>query len=552
MRRSGIVLLCFLLLGSLAQAEDDPITKLSQTTLSYFKPMSGTVRSVDAGTVVVTLSDKDGLKPGMRLKTLREGEPFLHPVTREVIGKIEAAVGVFQAKEAGADSSSGVMIMGEARPGDKVRLSDTRVRMLFCQDKGMDWYLADDLYRKLKSSGRVEMVDTALETGDEKTVLAEAARLGVEVAVILTAREADKTTFFRERAYWVSDGTLFLDTEIKIGADISKELRFSERLFSPGSGDPVMTFDLSFRGRFVASADIDGDGRQELLISNGKDMRIYMPGTDLQPLWEIKGAATDDHLWIDTVDLNKNGKDEVVVTSMKSNEVVSSVYEFNGSGFTKLWETKHFLRTSGGRLIAQAYSPNDGFGKDILNIVWNGEFRIGEKVRTPRGVNIYDFVFIEGPSKEQLVFAYDEKGYLNLYDDKGTRTWKSAAPTGGFISTFAKPSSVSYLDPGVWSVKDRLLQRQREIMVVTRTPLAEAVKTVGYKSSAIRNFWWNGFAMEEGPMIDGIKGALLDYAVAGDKVIVLSSPFLGLKFENILKGENPLGSMLYIYSIKGR
>ncbi|TAN38552.1 MAG: VCBS repeat-containing protein [Nitrospirae bacterium] len=552
MRRSGIVLLCFLLLGSLAHAEDDPITKLSQTTLSYFKPMSGTVLSVVSGKVTVTLSDKDGLKPGMRLKALREGEPFLHPVTREVIGKVEAAVGVFQTKEAGADSSSGVMITGEARPGDRVRLSDTRVRMLFCQDKGMDWYLADDLYRKLKSSGRIEMVDTALETGDEKTVLAEAAKLGVEVAVILTAREADKTTFFRERAYWVSDGSLFLDTEIKIGADISKELRFSERLFSPGSGDPVMTFDLSFRGRFVASADIDGDGRQELLISNGKDIRVYMPGTDLQPLWEIKGSATDDHLWIDTVDLNKNGKDEVVVTSMKNNEVVSSVYEFNGSGFTKLWETRHFLRRSGNGLIAQAYSANDGFSKDILNIVWNGEFRTGEKVRTPKGVNIYDFVFVEGPSKEKLVFAYDEKGYLNLYDDKGTRTWKSAAPTGGFISSFAKTSPAGYLDPEVWSVKDRLLQRQREIMVVTRIPLAEAVRTVGYKSSAIRNFWWNGFAMEEGAMIDGIKGALLDYAVAGDKVIVLSSPFMGLKFENILKGENPLGSMLYIYSIKGR
>jgi hypothetical protein len=59
-------------------------------------------------------------------------------------------------------------------------------------------------------------------------------------------------------------------------------------------------------------------------------------------------------------------------------------------------------------------------------------------------------------------------------------------------------------------------------------------------------------SMDEGVLVDGIKGTLLDYALAGDKMIVLASPFLGVKFENILKGENPLGAMLYIYSVQGR
>jgi hypothetical protein len=58
--------------------------------------------------------------------------------------------------------------------------------------------------------------------------------------------------------------------------------------------------------------------------------------------------------------------------------------------------------------------------------------------------------------------------------------------------------------------------------------------------------------MEEGMLVDDIKGNIQDYALAGDKVIVLSSPFMGIKFENILKGENPLGAVLYIYSVKGR
>ena len=88
--------------------------------------------------------------------------------------------------------------------------------------------------------------------------------------------------------------------------------------------------------------------------------------------------------------------------------------------------------------------------------------------------------------------------------------------------------------------------------MVKRIPLANMAKGLGYKSSQIKTFWWTGFSMEESTLIDGISGGIMDYAFAGDKLIVLSKPLFGIKAKNILKGENPLGSMLYIYSLKGR
>jgi hypothetical protein len=57
--------------------------------------------------------------------------------------------------------------------------------------------------------------------------------------------------------------------------------------------------------------------------------------------------------------------------------------------------------------------------------------------------------------------------------------------------------------------------------------------------------------MEESALVEGIPGAVQDYALAGDKLIVLSKPLFGIKFRNIMKGESPLGTMLYIYSLKG-
>jgi len=64
--------------------------------------------------------------------------------------------------------------------------------------------------------------------------------------------------------------------------------------------------------------------------------------------------------------------------------------------------------------------------------------------------------------------------------------------------------------------------------------------------------FWTGLSMDERTLVDSISGSILDYAISGDWLIVMSKPLFGIKTENILKGENPMGSMLYIYSLTGR
>ena len=550
MKRILIVLISFLIAAAAFGAEQDPITKLKDDTMAYFKPQSGKVVRLEGGKVFISIGEKEGLKPGMRLRVLREGAPFVHPVTKELLGNVEATVGKIEIKDVQAESSSGSLVEGEARAGDSIRLSETKMRLFFCQDKSIDWYLADDFYRKLKSTGRLEMVDTALETDDETKVLAEAKKAGAEVAVIVSGKEADKTTQMRVRLYWVSDGMKFIDNGTTVDAGYAKELRFGEEFFAPQTGGAVTTFDLSFGARLIAAGDLYGDGRQEVLLSTGSDIRIYLPGADLRSMGEVKGSGKDDHLYLDTMDLNKDGKDEIIVTSMRNDAVVSYVYVLEGSGFKKLWEGNYFLRRLGDVLVAQAYS--DGFSGDIFIVKWDGTFVKGDIIKTPKGINIYDFVPIEGESKEKVLFAYDDDGYLNLYDDKGTRLWRSRSSNGGFITTFKKQSPTIFAPEKVWSMKDRLVQTGREVFAVKRVPLAEMAKGLGYKKSEIRNYWWNGFSMEEGVLIDGVSGSIHDYTLAGDQLMVLASPFMGVKFGNILKGENPLGAVLYIYSVKGR
>jgi hypothetical protein len=550
-------------MSSLVFGADDPLVRLTTETLQFFRPASGKIVSVEGNTITAEMNIKEWLMPGMRLNILREGEPFRHPVTREILGRVESQAGKAEVSTIQGDQITGTVVDGTARVGDKLRLSEAKVKMVFVQDKTVDWYLGDDLYRKLKETGRVEMADTALETSDSKQAVEEAKKLNAEIAVVLTAKEDDKGTLLREQAFWASDGSKFYDAEIKVDIAFTKDLKLGGEFFGGVSGEALFKYDLPFGARFIVTGDFDGDGKQEIGLSTGSDVRTYMPGIDLKPLWELKGRSSDDHLWVDTLDLNRNGRDELIITSMRNGEIYSTIYELAGTEFKKLWEGKFFTRKLGAGLIGQKYLQDEGFDGDVFSVIWDGStYKAGEKLKLPKGVNIYDFVNFEGSANERFVFAYDEKGFLSVFDEKGIRIWRSNASVGAFYSTFKRKSSAiqevqthdsTYSTQfGVWSIKDRLSVRNKEVMVIQKIPFFDTAKGLGYKKSLIKTYWWSGFSMEESVLIDDVPGTLFDYALVGDKMIVLTSPFLGIKYENILKGENPLGMLMYIYSARGK
>ncbi|MCX5719717.1 MAG: VCBS repeat-containing protein [Nitrospirae bacterium] len=553
---SALFSLFFALCSSaMVYADDAPLHKMRDEVISYFKPMTGKVTMVEGKKVVFSLGAKDNVKTGMRFTILREGSTFIHPVTKEPLGKLESSTGKLEVKEVGPDQSTGYIITGDAKEGDKIRISESKVSMLFCQSNDIDWYLADSLYRVLKETGRFNMIDTDIETDNPSKVIEEAKKLKAEVALLVTAKAGESGTLLTQRLFWANDSMKFSEMEAKVDVAYAKKLRFGEELFISQTGEAWLQFDMPYGARFITIGDIDGDGKQEILLSTGKDIRVYTPGIDLQPALggvQITGYGSDDHLWVDTIDLNKNGIDEVIITSLGGDDVTSYIYELRGTEFILLFKGNFFLRRLENRLIAQAYSKAEGFDGDVFSIIWDGEYKKGDRIKLPKGVNIYDFVYVDDPHTGRVILAYDEDGFLNIYDEKGIRIWRSKTDMGGFLSTFKKSAPTVMIDRGKWSIKDKLMLRNREVLFVKRVPLFEMAKGLGYKSSQIKNLWWNGLSMEESVLIDDIRGSVIDYAVAGDKIIVLASPMFGIKHENILKGENPLRTMLYIYSMKGR
>lgn len=550
--RSLLFLLTVFLVAASAQ---DPLTKLRDETVSYFKPVKGKITARRDSEVVSDLGQRSGIKSGMRLTVLREGTPFLHPITKEPLGKVETAVGTALVRDVEPDSSTLTILEGNAAEGDIVRISESKMRVLFFQDRNVDWGLGEHYYQLLKESGRFELIDTSLDRGDDQEIVAEAKRKDAQVALVLRSVDAGAETVLRQRLFWVNDIAKFTESEVRLDSALIKELHLGEGMVAPlsSAGDALLVFDLPFKGKLIAMGDVHGDGKQEVIIASGKNVQIFAPGTSLLNLHEIKGNASDDLIWLDCFDINGDGKDEIIVTSMRDGEIISSVYGLKGSEFSLFWKDSLFLRMLNNTLIAQRYEKGVGFQGPVFAIVYeNGEFRKGDVMKLPRGVNIYDFSFMNGLDGAQYILAYDESGFLNLFNKEGLRLWVSKEDSGGFETTFKKTAPTIMVERGVWSVKDRLLSRNKETFMVKRIPLAQMARGLGNKRSQIKTLFWTGLSMEERVLIDGISGSVIDYALSGDRLIVMSKPLFGIKGDKILKGENPLGSMLYIYSLKGR
>jgi hypothetical protein len=558
-----LAVLCFV---PSAHAGENPLDRMTGDVLSYFKPMNGVITKVEGKAGYVNIGGKDAVRKGMRFTVVREEAPFRHPVTKELLGKMEAFIGRLEIREVAADSAVAEIVEGGPREGDKIRISEIPVNILFCQSKGVDWQVADSYYRRLKDTGRFNIIDTAVETEDPAEVIREAKRLQADVALLLTAKKTDKGVVLTRKLFWASDGSKFDEADTAIDAASVKEMMFGEKFITLPSQGTLLQIDTPGGAKLLTVCDIDGDGKQELILSSGKDIAVYTYDSELHPAFGgvgIKGSGNDDHLWLDSIDLNKNGRDEIIVTSMKGDTVVSSVFEYNGNEFILLYKTDMFLRKIDNSLMAQSYSRNYGFDSEIFNMRWEGEYKKGEAVAFPEGVTLYDFIFFEDPKTGTLLLSHDEGGFFSAYDENRRKLWRSKYSTGNYLRTFKKfrPSALTKNDPvvgdtplvdrGSWSVKDRLSRSNRDILYVKRIPLLDMMQGIGYKKSQIRILRWNGLSMEDDVLIDNIGGTLLDYMVVHDKVIVLASPLFGIKPGNILKGENPVNTELLIYPLKG-
>ncbi|MBF0566702.1 MAG: VCBS repeat-containing protein [Nitrospirae bacterium] len=539
-----------------ADPNDDAIKALASKTAEFFKPLDfrikevkGSLCSINAGSgSSAGKSNLNKIRAGLRLYLFREGEVFYHPVTNEPLGHFEKSVGMVEVAEVSGDTLKCKVITGQPKPSDIARVSSSKIKALFYQDKTIDWFLGDAFYRALKENGRFELIDTPLISEDISQIIEDAKKKDADVLIYVSGKPKAGEMPLNERLYWVTDGKEIFSDGIGVKESYVKELKASSGTFVASNDAPLLSYTLPSRYEMLAIGDLDGNGTDEIIMATGNKVTVYQPTVDLHELWSIKGDKFSDFIYVGAIDLNKNGKDEVILTSYSTSGAISYVYELSGNEMVLLWKTKGFLRVSRGRLLYQQYDNVNGFADRIVSVSYTGKtYEPGKPLDLPKGINIYDFAEIDTKEMGSMYFYFDKFNHLNLSATGGTALWRSKENFGGFLKEFRKPERTVMIDSGSWYMGDRFYTMGQQAFVIRRILVTSTMPALGFKRSEILNLWWNGITVDESTLVSNISGNILDYAIYKDRIYILVKPILGFEPSNLLKGQNPVITNLYVY-----
>ncbi len=554
-------------------AAQEGIYRASDAVLGYFMPVSADIVNMEDRNVKVRPRDEVHVKKGMRFSVFREGAPFYHPVTNELIGNTENFAGRIEitGEDAVDGVYPGIIIKGDVKEGDKARISSSRIKLAFIQDRRADWSVSETFYGALKDSGRFEFVEAYAPDYSADTVSRLARELGAEAALVFSTPDKDGKRLINIKLYWAEDSGMV--------GEITEEARDAGLIPAPDeqfiSGvfkdtKPWRIFDLP-GGLLIAMGDVDGNGIDEFAVSDGRDIRIYSVKEDFRELWNIKTKSEGSHLSLDMLDVNNNGRAEIFVTSAVNPGTINTgdgklsgddmrvnsfVLEYDpAEGYKRTAENiQYFMRVVGKSLLMQRFSSGKIFGGPVYKAKWNGsQYEPDVPIVLPDAANIYGFAFVDWKNEGRSdVMTYDKAGYLCLYDDSMALKWKSEKSYGPFTFSFESRTR-SLVNPEIkWSVRGRLAvvktDRGQEIIAVSRDPVLSVMPGLGANKAEVYSLWWDGSVMDKKLIMDKIYGSVTDYWVQGRELFLVARAGLTSFLNRLAQGEFSDSSILFYYN----
>jgi hypothetical protein len=553
------------------------VSEIVRDVLRYFTPVSGMVQASGVDGLAVRIDGGADLLPGTRLDVFRKGEPFRHPVTGEPIGFTENHTGVITITSVKEPGSIYVVstVNGDVRQGDIARITSSKIPLAFFQYRDADWSLSEIFHESLQSTGRFNLLEK-YTSGYEPVQLAALSReMGARAYLLLDTPLQAGRRFLNVKIFWADDAILLAEINRAVSSKSVTVLKPEEEfLVTPLTDrEPWGKFRIK-GGLLLAAGDVDRDGREEIVVSDGSVLRIYAIGQDIQEKWRIREKEKLRHVSLDIFDLNKNGIPEIFVTAINdleetdadieesraaavrtSYQLQSYIVEYDGAGrYVKTAvDLPYFFRAGGGRVLMQGFNRRRGFSGPVMEVIWkDGRYEPGREVRLPEGVNIYGFTEVDwrGDGKHSII-TFDDEGYLIMYDERGERVWRSSGSMGKFDMQFASGAQFISNPDRKWYVRNRLVTvrtvRGQEVVLLRKIPVVPKVPKLGAKGAQVIALWWDGGTMVENLILDDVPGSISDFRISDGKLYLVAKNTLFSFVKNAVSGEFERGSMLYYY-----
>ncbi len=445
---------------------EDPYRKVSlalgQELVAFFPPVEGFVVSVKGEEVFTDLGEKDLVRQGVELLVYRPGADIVHPATGEVLGQFEENLGYLALREVREKYSRGMMAEGAAqvRSGDRVRITARRLRALLLLSGGAPgidtWRLSQALAEMGEVSKRFQILEepewrpslqAVGRTLDEVlTDTGSLRRLGEEVPaelllIVRPQRREDVTELLLEVLSLRTGFTLGEFARPWSAGPGAVEARIPPPTPETGPAAEYLNKELPTAVRSMIAEDLDGDGRLEILISDGRRLTIYRwEDGGLIWKWEERGPLFWQVLYLEAGDVDADGRIEIFTTAVRHGRLKTTVWSWEKNGRENRAEVEgvflRVLRRPGGGtvLFGQRRGVREVFSGRVEEYTCDeGSCRPAGRGVLPRGVNLFGLGLADlaGDGKMQIL-SLSEGGLLRVYSEEGQPIWQGSEHYGGY------------------------------------------------------------------------------------------------------------------------
>ena len=283
----------------------------------------------------------------------------------------------------------------------------------------------------------------------------------------------------------------------------------------------------------LAVADVDNDGRPELVMVTDRMVSIYrMENGRLLKTATAAETKQSTYISVDTADLNGNGTPEIYVSSLGSGRTIvdSFILEFSGgtyqtiSGATNWYYRVANTADQGPVLLGQRQrlGTESIFVGPIHEMSWQGDRPVPGRQLLPGGkANLmglaYGDIMNNGVS---VVATYSDWDRVRIYSTGGEKLWEDGDRTGGDKLFFNLPKTdVGQPNRQFFPLRIQTADIDQdgkvEVLIARHDELANSMlkEFRFFKKAKIGSTLWNGLGLLPEWETQSLSGRISDFTV---------------------------------------
>jgi len=538
----------FLLTTALVLLSVSPlIADIHEDLARDFAPLEGVVVLPLEGEFLVDLDSEQGLQQGDLLAVIKEGAPVVHPVTKEILGRLDEVKAVLKVVriKSGYSYAEPIGDASGVKSGDKLKRAEN-LRTLFWDYTGsgeavyseakqavphLEWqgYSASQLSRP----PTLQLLDKPLRDADLVFVLQNGklqvrdGRLQVLYAYNLPGAQVSQSTSsglplspsITPAAVAVQPGPRgqAIDPNRQVGIVRNKVQQDGRAVWLATSYKQAPAA--------IDVADFDGDGQLETAVVFSERVEIGRHANGRwQVLQSLKAVAGTQLLTADSADLDGDGRFELYLTATDlTNGLASQVVESTGQEYRVLEDgIDMFFRVvplpGEGRVLLgqQMGSKEDFFGPVFRVVREKGRVAQGKALDLPSSISLFGFLPVQTGESAQIYLWLNEYDRLLVKSADGQALLEGDTGFGGSMKYVVRDDPDIVADPLV-DIRKLYLQARMDVddqghpLVPANSGFTISRQAKSYTKSQVIAYDWNAGNLQELWKTSPQNGYLADF-----------------------------------------